>query len=307
MTLPDTEQFTDGNWALGIFSVNLDGLLQRAIDIIDGATGYEHAMDELAMAIAPEEALKGDELMAFINDMIDRFLEEKIAEDAEAIEDTEAVGEDASDDESESLDSDSVAVSETLKWFRKYFGDMIFSGMGAAGQDGRTVRMVCRPGLTIPVLFRLEFKPNSMKLKTSALAVYFGQWIDLSDVVSALFEKLDTDEAILDDSGDSLSDEMPDEMSGLLDMLNGFAENLDTGEAEAPEALEPFTLEDVRYMLVEIKNTLNSFSWLQHLLFYEIKPGQVCTIPTGGLEKVKVLDEAHSPDLFGMMKEMEDQ
>ena len=41
MTLPDTEQFTDGNWALGIFSVNLNGLLQRAIDIIDGAPGYE--------------------------------------------------------------------------------------------------------------------------------------------------------------------------------------------------------------------------------------------------------------------------
>ena len=307
MTLPDTEQFTDGNWALGIVSVNLDGLLQRAIDIIDGAPGYEQAMDELAMAIAPEAAMKGDDLMALINGMIDQFLEEKIAEDAEAVEGAEAIGDDASDDESESPELDTAVASETLKWFRKYFGDMIFSGMGAAGQDGRTVRMVCRPGLTIPVLFRLEFKPNSMQLKTSALAVYFGRWIDLSGVVSALVETLDADEAILDDSGDSLSDEIPDEMSGLLDMLNGFAEGLDTGEAEASEELEPLTLEEVRNMLVDIKDTLNSFAWLQHMFFYEIKPGQVCTLRTDGLENVTVLDEAHSPDLIGMMKEAEDE
>ena len=48
-------------------------------------------MDELAMAIAPEEAMKGDDLMAVINDMIDQFLEEKIAEDAEAVEGAEAI------------------------------------------------------------------------------------------------------------------------------------------------------------------------------------------------------------------------
>ena len=60
-------------------------------------------------------------------------------------------------------------------------------------------------------------------------------------------------------------------------------------------------------MLVDIKNKLNSFAWLQHMFFYEIKPGKVNTIRADGLEKVTVLDEAHSPDLAGIMQEAEDQ
>ena len=278
ITLPDTEQFTDGNWALGIFSVNLNGLFQRAIDIIDGAPGYETALDELTMAIAPEEAMNGDDLMKVINDAINRFFEAEIAEDAEASEGAEALVDDGAEGESEPPAMGSIADSEPMKWIRKYFGDMIFSGLGTAGQDGRTVRMVCRPGLTVPVLVRLEFKPNSMQLKTSGLAVYFGRWIDLGSVVSALVEKMDASEKILDQSGDDLSDEMPDELSGLMDMLNGFT-----------------------------KNKLNSFAWLQHMFFYEIKPGKVNTIRADGLEKVTVLDEAHSPDLAGIMQEAEDQ
>ena len=307
ITLPDTEQFTDGNWALAIFSVNLDGLFQRAIDIIDGAPGYERAMDELTMAIAPDEAMNGDDLMKVINDSINRFFEAEIAENAETAEDTEVIGDDAADGEAEPLTADSIADSEPMKWIRKYFGDMIFSGVGTAGQDGRTVRMVCRPGLTVPVLLRLEFKPNSMQLKTSGLAVYFGRWIDLGNVISMLSEKINADENILEKSKDELSDGMPDELSGLMDMLNGFTGNLDTGKTEVPEEIEPLTLEEVRTMLVDIKNKLNSFAWLQHMFFYEIKPGKVNTIRADGLENVKVLDEAHSPDIFGMMQEMEEQ
>ena len=126
-------------------------------------------------------------------------------------------------------------------------------------------------------------------------------------MVSALVEKMDASEKILDQSGDDLSDEMPDELSGLMDMLNGFTEGLDTGKTEAPEEIEPLTLEAVRNMLVDIKNKLNSFAWLQHMFFYEIKPGKVNTIRADGLEEVTVLDEAHSPDLAGIMQEAEDQ
>jgi len=265
------------------------------------------------MAIAPEAAMNGDDLMKVINDEINRFFEKKTAENAgasesaEASKGEEALVDDEAEGESEPLPTASIADSEPMKWIRKYFGDMIFSGLGTAGQDGRTVRMVCRPGLTVPVLVRLEFKPNSMQLKTSGLAVFFGRWIDLGSVVSALVEKMDAGENIMDQSGDDLSDEMPDELSGLMDMLNGFTEGLDTGKTEAPEEIEPLTLEEVRNMLVDIRNKLNSFAWLQHMFFYEIKPGKVNTIRADGLEKVTVLDEAHSPDLIGMMQEAEDQ
>jgi hypothetical protein len=300
MTLPDTEQFTDGNWALGIFSVNVNGLLQRAIDIIDGAPGYENAMDELAHAIDPEAAATGDDVMKMIDDMINAFFEE--TEVSEIEENPENA------DESGPVTPQSITDSDLVKWLRQYFGDLFFSGLGAAGQDGRTVSMVCRPGLTVPVLLRLEFKPNSMQLKTSGLAVYIGHWIDLGGVVSDLVERIDSGADLLGESGDDLSDEMPDELSGLLDMLNAYVDSDEAEEeAEVPEeTMESLTLEEVRAMLVDIRDNVNSFSWLLRMFFYEIKPGKICVLRPDGLEQVMVLDEEHTPDLFGMIEEMEE-
>ena len=300
LTLPDTEQFTDGNWALGIFSVNVNGLLQRAIDIIDGAPGYENAMDELAHAIDPEAAATGDDVMKMIDDMINAFFEE--TEVSEIEENPENA------DESGPVTPQSITDSDLVKWLRQYFGDLFFSGLGAAGQDGRTVSMVCRPGLTVPVLLRLEFKPNSMQLKTSGLAVYIGHWIDLGGVVSDLVERIDSGADLLGESGDDLSDEMPDELSGLLDMLNAYVDSDEAEEeAEVPEeTMESLTLEEVRAMLVDIRDNVNSFSWLLRMFFYEIKPGKICVLRPDGLEQVMVLDEEHTPDLFGMIEEMEE-
>ena len=67
---------------------------------------------------------------------------------------------------------------------------------------------------------------------------------------------------------------------------------------EAMEEMQIPTLDEVREMLVAIRDRLNSYAWLQHMFFYEIKPGQVNTLRADGLEKVQILDEAHSPALF---------
>ena len=45
----------------------------------------------------------------------------------------------------------------------------------------------------------------------------------------------------------------------------------------------------------------NSYGW------WRVEAGKVNTIRADGLEKVTVLDEAHSPDLAGIMQEAEDQ
>ena len=301
LTLPDTEQFTDGNWALGIFSINLDGLLQRCIDIIDRAPGYETALDELVRAIDPESTASGEDLPRMIEEMIDSFFEEP--GDGEALEDGEA------EEASEPVSATAIADSEPVKWLRQYFGDMIFSGLGAAGQDGRTVQMMCRPGMTIPVLVRLEFKPNSMQLKTSALAVYIGRWIDLGPAFGEIFAKMNAGEDLLDEDG-GLTDDV--DMGGLdsfLEMLEAYTADMETGEDVEPEAdeqMEPLTLEDLRGLLVDMKAKLDSYSWLQHLFLYEIKPGQVNTLRDTGLNDVTVLDEEHSPALFEMAQAIED-
>jgi hypothetical protein len=70
--------------------------------------------------------------------------------------------------------------------------------------------------------------------------------------------------------------------------------------------MESLTLEEVRAMLVDIRDNVNSFSWLLRMFFYEIKPGKICVLRPDGLEQVMVLDEEHTPDLFGMIEEMEE-
>jgi hypothetical protein len=295
LTLPDSEQFTDGNWALAIFSLNVDGTFKRAIDIIDGAAGYEDALDELLHIVAGDEAATKEELPGLIEAMVNGFFQETPeAEDGAEVSGSEVP-----------VPRESFSDSELVKWFRRYFGDMIYGGTGAAGQDGRTVTMVCRPGLTIPVLLRLEFKPNSMQLKTSGLAVYFGRWFDLSEAVGKLAETMNSDLDALDAAADEADDKEPGdealgELDELLEMLDAFTGDLDAGEEteEAMEELQIPTLDEVREMLVAIRDRLNSYAWLQHMFFYEIKPGQVNTLRADGLEKVQILDEAHSPALF---------
>ena len=66
------------------------------------------------------------------------------------------------------------------------------------------------------------------------------------------------------------------------------------------------TLEELRDMLVDVRAKLDSYSWLQHLFLYEIKPGQVNTLRDTGLNDITVLDEDHSPALFEMMQLSED-
>jgi len=293
LTLPDTEQFTDGNWALAIYSINVDGLIQRTIDIIDGAPGYESALDELARIIGGDGEFAKEELPQFIFDRLDVIFAEAPAE-----EDAEAAGDATEADNETQLTMDSFFDSELLKWARTYYGDMLYGGTGAAGQDGRTVRMVCRPGLTVPVLLRLEFKPNSMQLKTSGLAVYFGRWFDMSSVISEIVAGMDGE----DGGAEPVAD---DELSGLLDKLNAFTENLDTGRAPAETTDGEYkvpTLAEIREMLVSFREDLNRFNWLLRMFLYEIKPGQVCTLRADGLEDVQVLDEAHSPDLNALME-----
>jgi hypothetical protein len=98
---------------------------------------------------------------------------------------------------------------------------------------------------------------------------------------------------------------------GVQVMSDPTAELMDSMEElsfqfEEDEEMEPLTLEELRAMLVDMKAKLDSYSWLQRLFLYEIKPGQVNTLRDTGLNDVTVLDEEHSPALFEMAQVIED-
>ena len=113
------------------------------------------------------------------------------------------------------------------------------------------------------------------------------------------------DQELLGAAGDVADDVETDKMDDFLAMLEAYTAQLETEEAEAQEQV-PMTLEELRDMLVDVRAKLDSYSWLQHLFLYEIKPGQVNTLRDTGLNDVTVLDEDHSPALFEMVQAVED-
>ena len=286
MPLPDTEQFTDGNWALYIFSLNLDGLIQRAIDIVEGNPGYETSLDELLPIFAPEGGATREDVPNLIIKTLDGLFQE-----TDGVAETD--GAEATDEASGQAES--LALKALSEWCRKHFGEMLYSGIGAAGQDGRTVRMVCRPGMTVPVMLRLEFKPNSMQPKTAGLAIYCGRWFDVGGIVrDALLKGMPVEQS---------ESEMPDLgfLQGLVDSIMAEA-GKDEAEAkldEKPEALPSVSLEDVRAILTGVRDTMKDWSWLTKMFLYQIKPGQICEIRSDGLEKTTVLDEETMDELMG--------
>ncbi len=256
LTLPDQESFTDGNWTMYIFSADVEGLVQRIKDILAGAPGYEHALEELMAALgfgnssaAPAEPPSAEEVAEAVVTAI------LVAIGAQDDAPADAPAESAPQEDGDfGLDRLSVGASQ---WFKATFGDLLYLGSNAAGQDGRTVRLVCRPGWTLPVLLRMELEGGT-DIKTLGLAVYtWGRWFDLG--------------AVLESASDMAS---PPE-SGKMDMA--WLENL-LGDGSGPSPLVKWIalFKDPKAILEKV--------------FFEIKPGAVTVIPDTGLEAVRPVD-----------------
>ncbi len=287
LTLPDEERFMDGNWMLFILSMNIDGLKQRVDDILQGSGEYADALGELlALLGLTGEGMSDDAVAAeALGELIDDIVAWLDGEDAGGAEGDPSDAAPAGDAEGDPSDADLPKMGGLMDWYQKYLSDMIYFGTGAAGQDGRTMRMVCRPGLTIPVLINLEFKSEaSLDPKSLGLTAYtFGSWFDLTGFISALLEVAD---------GADPAD-VADAASFDLDALGlGWLTSDATDGGEADET-------DTSQMLEDMMGLFNNLGWIKNLIFYEIKPGQVNTIPPTGLENVTVLDEETCDRVFG--------
>ena len=267
LTLPDEERFTDGNWMLIILSLNVDLLKQRIIDMQEEGGEYAGAVDELKQALGlSEEGLTEEGL----NKLIEMFTNWMNGE--------------------EGTEEPDVSMFKDLgEWYRKYLSDVLFYGTGAAGQDGRTVRMVCRPGLTLPLLVKLEFETGTMKLKTLGAAAYtFGSWFDLTGLIA------DVDSA---DAGAASDGPVDLDALGLgwLD-LGALTEKLE--EAPTEESEQEMTAEEMQQAIEEIMEMAQQFSWLKDLIFTELKGAQTNEIPSTGLEQVTLLEGEAFQSLF---------
>ena len=244
LTLPEDSRFQDGHWALGILSVDVEGVVQRVKDIWNAEGDCQTAMTELLDVLLPAGE-PGQEAPAGIIDWVkDSFFTDKA-------------------ERGDIKGKYDVMMAGIRDWVRKYLRDFLFAGTGAAGQDGRTVRMVCRPGLTVPVLLRIEMDDNSGNVLTMGGLVYtMGTWIDVGGLVEL---------GMKEGKPDNWTEEMTEKLA-------------QTQQSDTPD------LQRVFDRLTHLYSLLTDHDWLKTHLFFEIKGGEILEIPSTGIENAVILD-----------------
>ena len=240
LNLPDDERFEDGHWGLKIFSVDAEGLIQRLNDLVEGKGEYEGRLDAFFEALF-------------------------------------AVNEEG--DQGTAVFSPKVLIPRLIVLVQDYFGDFLRSNTGVAGQDGHTVQLVCGPGLTVPVLFRLELDSDE-RLVSTALAIYtFGQWVDVATTIAPLAQHVDLAKA---------------NENGLLSALIDAFKSADSGDVSM----------DSSPLLEAVLGSLANPKQIFEQLLFTIQRGAVNEIPATGLENVGTLTKDNFP-LFDLLNDSE--
>ena len=206
LTLPDEERFTDGHWLLYLISVDPEGIAQRYTDIMAGNGEYAGALDEILAAIYGMEPgkLEKDARDYTVDEILDALFatlakeygsgDANTAADANAVpvekggtvENVPVTADDSASDAAP--EAGGSVIARLAELYKKYLNGLITSGVTAAGEDGRTMRVVLRPGLTLPLLIRREIDSESYT-HSVGLAVYtLGEWHDLASIAVPLME-----------------------------------------------------------------------------------------------------------------------
>ena len=239
LTLPDQEQFTDGNWGMVVLSVDLEGLVQRIEDIAMGNGEYATALDELNALMAKAKAqIEKKKEPGLLDQLLDAMFPSK---EAEPEPEPEPKPEAPEEETGKKLD---------VSWLKRYFGDVVFFDSGAAGQDGRTVRMVSKTGDTIPVLYNMKMKESESKPLSMALAVYtMGRWYDLG---------------------------------GFIQQATGYRLDKTSGEKIGQDFMGD--------LFEKLLPAFRDPAQLRELLLTQIREDEVCVVSAEGLENVTILE-----------------
>ena len=149
-------------------------------------------------------------------------------------------------------------AEELLNTLGDLFGDALYLDQGAAGADGRTIQMMTRPGLTIPILLHASVNDEGTVVREPGAAIWMsGRWFGLTDVIEVL-NRLEKNPEEAD-------------FSELLRLLEN-------------EALQNVMLQ----ALFHLGDLINDPAAFLRVLAYEIKGGETNEIPAEGLEKIRL-------------------
>ncbi len=257
LELPENENFTDNNWAMQIMSLEIHGIANTAMEIFNQLVNEDYSnmpetvaklftdakeaqSEEPAPAKEPEKEMSLKDLLAGILS--------GIGEAKEPTPTPEPTPEPTLDPETE------AALNDLSDWLIEQFVDYFYSAMGAAGMDSHTIRMMGRPGRTIPMLMHMAFQDNSQMPVQMVVAIYINdRWYELPlDDISAM-----TDPEAAETTEEPEASVMDSEL--VQDLINRVKENI--------------------FSVKSVDDFLDLFT-------YEIKGGEVNEIPATGLENI---------------------
>ena len=254
LTLPDNENFTDGNWGMQIISIETHGLIEKISNIFNALmmedySSFPQEIQDIFTRLAEEEAAaQAKEEQKQEIGFLDELLQVLTLFDDTAVPTPEPTPEPEAETGPTDADVDAI-----LKWLQDEFEDVLYMGMGAAGQDGQTIGMIVRPGRTIPVLIHLALNGLSTEPDQLMCGIFMnGSWF--------VFEIPD----LTVDSEDS-------EETELFDI---------------EEFLESPLVQSTLTKIQENFGKIRSLDDVLDLFTVTIKGGEVNELPSTGLENV---------------------
>ena len=240
LKLPDNDVFSNGKWILQTVSFNPEKLAEKiallARNLKNGdLEGYPQLIRELAGAAGTdaETAQAGDESPGF-----PEILLEVLFEAASGSMETEPPEDDS-------------MVREFLDWINLEIRELFHSDTGSAGEDGRTILLMSRPGLTVPFLMYVSVKPGGAGIDEMKYVCFLnGRWFDVTGFMALLEGKPDLREIAASLAESELLPELMKAILGIEskeDLLNVLALNVKGGGiCEIPaEGLEQISLDTV--------------------------------------------------------------
>ena len=170
LTLPDNAVFSNGKWVLMLASFNADKLKEKILTLIDDAVqgrwdNYPAMIRDLAAPKPPAETQQGGGFLDFLLAAM-KTAGEYLAEGGPEAEPAPAP-------------EKTPELDELLLWLRREAQDVFYYDTGSAGQDGRSIRMISKPGITLPMLLYVSIKPGTADPESVKAAILLnGRWVD---------------------------------------------------------------------------------------------------------------------------------
>ena len=240
LSLPDNEVFNNGKWLLQFASINTEKIeaffSTLSEDFSSGnLESYPKLIRDLAVPAPTPEPAAEENKPGFLKTLLTVLLEGMSEKD-----EPETAPEPEKDDPDR---------TELLEWLRGKVKEFFYYDMGNAGADGHSIRVMCKPGRTFPVLLYMSVDSGGAVIEQMKILVFVnGRWFDLTAIVNDVIG----------------SEAQPDPGKALSGLLQS----------------ELFS---------ELMNTLitsQSATDVLNALSLNVKGGETVVIPAEGLEKI---------------------